>query len=119
MQPTVEIHPKGGPELEAYINDLRNLKEELKLAGIAFEVFRTRLIEPISTLIVTILGSVSSYFIIKCIDTLLERRKKDTNKDINIISMYEGKGFQLPDQHAELSKHLHEGTKSNGSNLRS
>lgn len=107
MKPKIQISPKGGSELEPYVDVAFSLQSEIEAAGIEFEEFRTRFLDPtISTLVVSITGSVASHFIITLIDSLLAKKKEKNDKKVNIVVVYSNSRYSLPEKRSALLRDI-------------
>ncbi|MFN3476358.1 MAG: hypothetical protein ACK4Z6_02220 [Candidatus Methylomirabilales bacterium] len=63
MKPKIRIHPRGGQETQPSVDAAYELKDELEGAGIEFEHYITKALEPISTLAITIIGAVAAHYV--------------------------------------------------------
>jgi len=104
--PRIRVYPRGGPELDPYIRDIRAFKHELQAADVHLEEFRTRVVEPISTLVISVIGAVASHYVVKCIDGLLRRQKATPEPAIRIIVEYNGESYDLSTQRSQLLERL-------------
>lgn len=102
----VQIYPKGGVEVKPYVNIARSLQQELELAGIEYEELSFRVAEPISTIVITIVGAVVSHWIIKLVDALIAKKKEKPDDRVQIQLIYNNIEFHLPEDRSELLKRV-------------
>ena len=101
----IEIRPKGGIEVENYVESVMEMKEELTANGIEVATLRTRA-EPITTtILISIIGSVLSHYIIKVADRLM--KKTEEQKDhVQIVIIVNQQRFELPAEYDGLRARL-------------
>jgi len=105
MKNSIKLRAKGD-NLEPYLDLVQGLANEMQAAGVQLRINRSKSLEPISTLLVTIFGSVASHLIIKLIDTLLKKRKEEPENDVKITLVYNNITFNLPEEKEELLERL-------------
>ncbi len=70
MNSRIQIIPKGGAELDSYVDAVLRMEEELCRDDITVEEHRIKSVEAARVLLLKIIGTVASYYIIKIIDLL-------------------------------------------------
>jgi len=95
--PKIMVCPRGGPELEPYIQDLRDLKSELNAGGVGFEVRPSRSVDPNTTaLILSVIGGVAAHYIVQLFEPCLRRLKETPKPAVRIVVEFKGRSYDLP-----------------------
>jgi hypothetical protein len=97
----IEIRPRGGVEVEKYVEAVMDLEEELSLAGVDVTTFRTRAEPVITTILIAIVGSVLSHYIIKLADRLIQKKRQEPD-NVQIIIIVDQQRFELPAEYNQL-----------------
>jgi hypothetical protein len=101
----IEIRPQGGVQVEKYVETVMDMKEELSSDGVDVVTLRTRAEPVLTTILVSIVGSVLSHFIIKLADRLM--KKKEEEKDnVQIVIVVQQQRFELPAGYSRLRERL-------------
>lgn len=102
MKPKIIYYQNGNREIAPLVSTLSNLKNEFEELGIDIEEHTTRSIEPISTLVISIIGTIASNYIIKLIDILTKKKDENPKSSLVILINYKSKQFYIPNNRDEL-----------------
>lgn len=106
MFPTISVFSKGDTNLKPYLELLSVLRTEFTNSGIQFQSTRSKNLEPISTLVITIVGSVASHLVIKLIDALVSKKEEKPHDKVHITIVYNKFNYKLPNDKTELLKEI-------------
>lgn len=97
----IEIRPEGGIEVEKYVESVTEMKDELAAAGVDVNTVRTRAEPVITTILISIVGSVLSHYVIKIVDRLIKKKEEEKDK-VQIIVVVNQQRFELPAEYDRL-----------------
>lgn len=101
----IEVRPQGGAEVEEYVDAVLGLKEELAQGGVSVDVFRTRAEPVVTTILVAVVGSVLSHYVIKLAERLVQKKKREPD-DVRVVLLVERERYELPAEYDRLQKDL-------------
>jgi hypothetical protein len=99
MESTISIHAEGGDHLQSYVETISELQPELEADGILIEEIWIKSLVDVSTVLISIGGSVAGHYIVKCVDALL-RKHRDAERDLSVklVVEYHADRFEVPVQ---------------------
>lgn len=97
----IEIRPRGGAEVEKYVEAVMDLEEELALGGVDVATLRTRAEPVMTTILISVIGSVLSHYIIKLVDRLMKKKREEPD-NVQIVIVINQQRFELPEEYTRL-----------------
>lgn len=101
----IEIRPQGGVQVEKYVQEVTDMKEELSQGGVEVVTLRTRAEPVVTTILISVIGTVLSHYITKLIDRLM-KKKEDDKDNVQIIIVVNEQRFELPTEYDRLRESL-------------